>query len=136
PESAIEDAVLESRGAVCGPHGFPCWVAASLRLGAGMPDLSVVGFREEVRQLEGHSFWSVPVVSYLRVVRRASPASLAKRLAWQLDFAEQILDQLTEANIVTSDGGIFALEEPWRDILPEVVTVEAKVSHWRRAVEQ
>lgn len=136
PEAEIEDAVLDSRAAVCGPHGFPSWVAASLRLGAGMPDLSIVGFREEVRQIEGHTYWSVPVVAYLRVVRRATPARVAVRLAWDRDFAEQVLDALAEAGIASGESGVFTLNEPWRDILPEVVTVEAKVSHWRRAVEQ
>jgi len=136
PEAEIEDAVLASRDAVCALHGFPSWVAASLRLGAGMPDLSIVGFREELRQIEGQSYWSVPVISYLRVVRRATPATVANRLAWDLNFAEQLLNDLTEARIATLDSGVFALQEPWRDILPEVITVEAKVSHWRRAVEQ
>lgn len=136
PEAHLEDAVVGSRTSLVASRDLPYWIAGSLPIGAGFPDLALVGFRDEVARFSDVSAWSVNVVAYLRVVGRASVNTISDRMGRSITYIESLLGDLLDAEIVCRNDGIFGLAAPWRDILPEVVTVEAKVSHWRRAVAQ
>ena len=46
------------------------------------------------------------------------------------------LTALINAKVVSESPEGFSLEPAWRTILPEVVSIEAKVSNWRKAVSQ
>ena len=46
------------------------------------------------------------------------------------------LDRLRGLRAVNRRGTAYSIAPRWRDILAEVVTIEAKVSKWRRAVQQ
>jgi hypothetical protein len=48
----------------------------------------------------------------------------------------ELLDDLVGIGVVSKQNHSYSLDATWRDILPEIVTVEAKVSNWRRAVDQ
>src|SRR5436305_1702578 len=46
------------------------------------------------------------------------------------------LGSLEDVNVISSGGGVFSLAPIWREILPEVVTIEVKVKNWAGAVRQ
>lgn len=136
PEAAIEDAVACSVPNLFAASDLGCWMAGSLPVGAGMPDLAVVGFRPEVLALSDLDSWGANLLGYLRAVGRARLDTIAHRMRKSPSFIEVIVEELCEAQAIADYGKVFGLIDPWADILPEIVTVEAKVSDWRRAVTQ
>lgn len=136
PESLLEDAVLESSLVLEPKPGFEYWVGGAVPLGAGIPDLTLVGFRPEVLDASSLDGWCTHLLAYLRSVPRASACTMATRLARPLGFINSRLAELDEAKAVTRRGDVFRLSARWRNILPDVVSVEAKVSDWRGAILQ
>jgi hypothetical protein len=49
---------------------------------------------------------------------------------------EDVVSGLRAAGIVQGSGNSFSLEKWSRDVLEDVITIEAKVSDWRRAMVQ
>lgn len=137
PELALEDAVAQSGPAMLLDGDDEHWTAGSLPLGAGMPDLTFVSYDPEVVVgLVGKCARAIDVMAYLRVVHEARTDTIARRTKRPVRLIERLLDELVEAEVVESDGDNFGLSEAMRNALPEVVTVEAKVSHWNAALSQ
>lgn len=136
PESEIEDAVAHRIPELFGESDLPVWTAGSVPIGAGRPDLVVVCYRPRVLDLAGVEMPAVHVLAYLRAVRWARLETIAERLGQSTDAVSQCLDRLVEIEVVAATSDTYSLEPVWREILPEVVTIEVKVAHWRRAVQQ
>lgn len=101
-----------------------------------MPDLAVVVFRAQPTELEVLTGTGAQVLAYLRTVRCASADRIAARLCVHSASVQATLGDLTERKIVDCVSGSYRLESAWRRPLREVVSIEAKVSDWRRAVAQ
>jgi hypothetical protein len=76
------------------------------------------------------------ILAYLRAVGRARLDTITSRLRQPREIIIRRLDGLVTAEAVSNNSNTFSLLPRWRDILPEIVTVEAKVSNWRKAVDQ
>lgn len=136
PENAIEDAVAASACALFSGEDAGFWIAGSPTLGAGMPDLAVVVFRRQPTELESVSGAGAQVLAYLRTVRWACADRIAARLCVDGASVQATLSDLADRKMVGCVSGAYRLETAWRQPLREVVSVEAKVSDWRRAVAQ
>jgi len=136
PEAAIEDAVAGWIPQVFGVDGLDSWTAGSLPIGAGIADLILVSYDSEVLVLSQVECSSIHPLAYLRVVGSARLDTIAMRLRQPERALRCCLEGLVEADVLWRAGNAFSLSPSWRDILPAVVTVEAKVSDWRRAVVQ
>ena len=136
PEALIEAAVARSLGGILARSANPTWMAGSLPLGAGMPDLLAVTWEPRVLALADPSIADASILAYLRAVGCARLDTIVKRLGRSSANVSSVLEGLIGAAVLVRDSGRFALEPVWRHILPEIVAVEAKVSDWRRAFAQ
>ena len=135
PECAIEDRVIEQLPALFESE-LPVWIAGSVPLGAGMPDLILTTYQALVARLAGAGAVETNILAYLRVVHRARPHTIATRLRLSPRTANRRIAALSEAQALTGCAGAVALTPACRDLLPKVTAIEVKVDNWQRAVSQ
>ena len=135
PEAIIQDVVTERI-----PELFSAmprwWTAASLPLGAGIPDLVVVSYNPQVFALAKVDLTDSQILAYLRAVGSANLETIAERMGASTKRVSRSLAVLVEAAAVLTTSESFTLSPIWRDILPEIITIEVKVSNWQKALEQ
>lgn len=118
-----------------GQHDY--WTAAYLPLGAGIPDLVVVAYNPRVFALANVDLSDAQILAYLRAVGRARLETIAERVGSPPKVISRRLETLVDAEAITrASNDLFVLSPIWRDILPEILTIEVKVSNWQRAVAQ
>ena len=137
PELRIEDAVVSKLTDIFERTDWPLWVGGSVPIGAGFPDIVSVWYDPQVVTLGDFHTADGHILAYLRSVRRATLATIATRLQFPTQQLEDRIRQLeASAAVDRSTRNAFAIATAWREILPEVVTVEAKVSDWQAALQQ
>ena len=135
PEAVIQDSVVESIPELF-RLGKNSWAAASVPLGAGMPDLVIVSYDPRVFALASVDMTDAHILAYLRAVGKARLGTIARRMGTSPEKLGSRLFNLVEAKAVATSADTFFLRPSWRRILPEIITVEIKVSKWQRAIEQ
>ena len=136
PEAVIEEAVADRLADFVSSDARVVLAAGSPPIGGGLPDLIVVSCEQEVFALAHVSLLAAEILAYLRAVRRANIDTITERVRRPRAVILRSLDELTEVKAVQRGGNAFSLNQVWREIMPEVVTIEAKVSKWRYAVSQ
>jgi hypothetical protein len=136
PEVQLENVVAERIPDLFGGGAHPMWTAGSVPIGAGRPDLVVVSYRPEVLALADLEMPNAHVLAYLRAAGSARLGTLTDRMRRPRQTLIRCVNGLVELDIVSRDAEILSLSPQWREILPEVVTIEVKVTDWRRAVDQ
>lgn len=136
PEIVIENAVARRVPDLVQNNEHPLWTAGSLSIGAGAPDLVVVSCDPQVIALAHIEMPTAHVLAYLRAVGRARLETISSRTGRPQELILRCLHGLVEVDAVSTNEDTFSLSPHWREILPEIITVEAKVSNWRKAVEQ
>jgi hypothetical protein len=136
PESIIQDLVAKRISSFITTTDAHIWSAASLPLGAGVPDLVVASYHREVLALANVDIPHSEILAYLRVVGRARPETIAERLRTPEKAVRKRLEALVDARALSVSDDVFILPPLWKNILPEIVTIEVKVSNWQRAIEQ
>jgi len=133
PESRLEDAVADRIPAL-----FPetCWAGGSVPVGAGVPDLVIVRCEPKVFALANVPLPNAQILAYLRAVGSARASTIANRIGQPEPVIIRCLDGLIEVQAVAAEASAYRLSPEWREILPEIATVEVKVANWRKAVEQ
>jgi hypothetical protein len=117
-------------------RGENSWTAASLPLGAGVPDLVVVSYDPQVFALAHVDLTDSQILAYLRAVGKARLETIAERMGTSPEKLSPRLYTLVDAEAVQTSAETFFLSPSWRQILPEIITIEVKVSKWQRAIEQ
>lgn len=135
PELAIEDAVLQSLDRLFSFHRTERWTGGSVPIGSGLPDVISVRYRPQISNLLAVTTVDRQIISYLRG-RSATLETIADNLRYTITTAEESLSKLQELGIVETFGTLFEVTDAYCDILPEVITVEAKVKDWRGALQQ
>ena len=135
PEALIQDVVVDNLPRILNPT-MDSWTAASLPLGAGIPDLVVVSYEPQVFALASVELEGAEILAYLRAVGKARLDTIAERMGGSPGILSRRLYNLVEAEAVVSSSNTFSLTPVWRQILPEIVTIEIKVANWQRAIEQ
>lgn len=136
PESLIQETLEKRVHSFIGPSATDIWTAAALPIGAGVPDLVVASYHRDVLALAQVDISHSAILAYLRVVGRARLETIAERLQMPEKAAQKRLEALLDARVLSVLDSVFVLPAPWKDILPEIVTIEVKVADWKRAVEQ
>lgn len=111
------------------------WVGGSLPLGASEPDLLAANYSIELNEARQIDNLEIELLAYLRAVREARIDTIASRLRMTLEDAESRVSKLSAIGALTRTSTV-ALTRHWRNVLPEVLTIEVKVSNWRRALVQ
>jgi len=135
PEALMQDVVVHRIPELFCPSPNS-WTAASLPLGAGVPDLVVVSYDPQVFALAHVDLTDAQILAYLRAVGKARLDTIAERMGTSPEKLSSRLSNLVEAEAIAASANTFSLAPPWRHILPEIITIEVKVSNWQRAVEQ
>lgn len=136
PEVVIEKAVADRLEDFVSSEDKTVMAVGSPRIGGGLPDLIVVSCEQEVFALAHIEMPSTEILAYLRAVRHASVDTIAKRVGRPKSVIVRCIDELVEVEAIQGGNNAFSLNQNWREILPEIVTIEAKVEKWRDAVTQ
>jgi hypothetical protein len=135
PEALMQDVVVDHIPKILNPTN-DTWTAASLPLGAGVPDLVIVTYMPQVLALANVELEDAEILAYLRAVGKARLDTIAERIGGSPSILSRRLYSLVEAEAIVSSSNTFSLTPVWRQILPEIVTIEIKVANWQRAIEQ
>lgn len=135
PEAVMQDVVVNNIPELFSPKKH-CWAGASIPLGAGIPDLVVVSYNPQVFSLSNVDLADAQILAYLRAVGKARLSTIAERMRRSPEQLSGRLYQLVDAEAVAETKNTFSLSPAWRQILPDIITVEIKISNWQRAVEQ
>lgn len=135
PESLIEDAVLDRASSFFYVRNRLMCVLGSRQIGNGLPDLTIISCRPRIRSLPELSGDQALLLGYLRIVDRATPATLSRKLQIPESRVERSLELLTANAMVEISKLSYRLRSSWQDVL-EVATVEAKNTDWKRAIAQ
>jgi hypothetical protein len=136
PELAIEDAVARSAPMLFQANSLGLWTGGSIPLGAGRPDLVVVACDPTIAALANAAIEDAEILAYLRAVGRASSSTISARTGRSEKDIAHSLESLEGIEAVEGDRGIYTVGDRYREVLPEVMTIEAKVSDWRTAIQQ
>lgn len=136
PEIEIEDAVARCIPDLFPSNGDPRWTAGSLTIGSGMPDLLIASYEPQLFALAHVEMPDAQILAYLRAVRHARMETIAERVGRPHQTVIRCLDGLVKAKAISSGSQTFSMSPKWRSILPEITTVEAKVTNWKKAVDQ
>ncbi|RZM19831.1 MAG: hypothetical protein EOO88_36970 [Pedobacter sp.] len=136
PEIRIEDAVAKHVPNLFLRDDIPFWAGGSVPIGAGMPDLLIASYNPEVFALAQIGLPDTQILGYLRAVKNARLETIVERVGKPKRMVTRCLNDLVEMDAIKSGPQTFALSPKWRTLLPEITAVEAKVSNWRRAIEQ
>lgn len=135
PEQELADRLLAGFSRVIGGDtGW--WLASSLPLGAGLPDLIAARDNGALSGVRALGRDAVEVLAYLRAVGAARRETIASRLRLPLCSVDVTANFLSEEGAVELRADVLRLTPTWRKVLREVVAVELKVSHWRGALLQ
>jgi hypothetical protein len=135
PESLIEDAVLNRANSFFYARNRLMCVLGSRQIGNGLPDLTVISCRPRVRSLPELSSDQALLLGYLRIVDRATPGTLSRKLQIPAPRVERSLELLAANAMVDISKFSYRLRRSWQDVL-DVATVEAKNTDWKRAIAQ
>lgn len=136
PEAELQHAVSEKLNELFPRSTEPVWVGGSVPLGAGLPDIVRAVYEPELTGLVDADQFTLAVIAYLRAAGRARVETVSTRVGKSVNLVEQQLLYLERARIVAADGHSYSLTETWKNILIEVISIEVKVSDWRKALQQ
>lgn len=136
PESVIENTVADQITNLFPSKTHTLWTAGSPSIGAGMPDLVVVVCEPQVFVLAEVEIPTIQILAYLRVVGCARLDTIVERVGIPQKTTVRCLNGLVEVEAVSMVRDKYSLLPIWRQILPEIITIEVKVKNWKRAVEQ
>lgn len=136
PELIFEDLLTSKLPSMFQTINDPLWAGTSLSVGAGRPDIMVVTFRPNLLKLTKTGNSEIQIMSYLRSVNMAKVSTIAERTLQPIKSIKQSLETMIENDTVQKIGSSFKLNSEWRNILPEIICIEVKVSHWKRAITQ
>ncbi len=113
PEALIQDVVVDNLPRLLNPTK-DSWTAASLPLGAGIPDLVVVSYEPQVFALANVELDDAEILAYLRAVGKARFDTIAERIGGSPSILSRRLYNLVEAEAVVSSSNTFSLTPIWR----------------------
>jgi hypothetical protein len=133
----MQDAVARGIPQLWSSDSTPVWTAASLPVGAGIPDLVAASYSPQVFALAQLEKSNPYLLAYLRAAGPARIETIAARIGVSTRSASRQVGELVAAQVVINvSKTAFVLSPIWRHILPEVITIEVKVSDWQTAVKQ
>jgi len=136
PEAELQGIIAKALPDLIDSSGSRVWAGSSLPIGAGLPDLLAATYRPQVEMIAALSSQHLAIIAYLRSVSKAKLDTIADRVAAPVSRVSTCVECLLEIQVIRRIGNSFRLYDEWRDVLPEVVAIEVKVSDWRRGVQQ
>lgn len=136
PELAVEDAVVNHIPQFFSNNYERSWMAGSVPIGAGLPDLVVTSYNLDVLKLAQIEASNCRILAYLRMTKCADIESLMRVVKIPRKKVNIQIEWLLDEKVIFSKSKGYFLCPTWSKILPEIVTIEAKVTDWQKAVAQ
>ena len=136
PELAIENAVANCSRSLFTKGSGSSWIGGSMPIGAGMPDLLVVSYKSEISSFENPNVLDDNILGYLRTVNFVGIETISERIGESRETVSYKLKYLEKYKIVLRSKRNYRLLPIWRNILPQVIAIEAKVKNWQVAIKQ
>lgn len=136
PELIVEDAVVKHIPQLFSNNFERSWTAGSVPIGAGLPDLIIASYNPDVLKLSQIEVSNCRILAYLRMARFADLESLMRVVKIPRKKANVQIEWLLDEKVIFSKSKGFFLCPIWSKILPEIITIEAKVTDWQKAINQ
>jgi hypothetical protein len=136
PEVLLEDAVSSYLPSLLDASCNFMWAAGSMSIGAGKPDLIIASFNPVVYNLRDIHIHNLYILACLREIGKANPKTIASKIGKTTDEILSASKPLIEKGIVINKSDNLFISKEWKNILPTIIAVEAKVSKWQEAVNQ
>lgn len=136
PEQKIENTTVLNLAKLFKTECNLLWIGGSVPLGAGIPDVVAAVFKPELLNLSQIKQPYLGILSYLRSHGKAKEGTIAKRLSLSSKVVSSQLGMFQEIGAVYETEGVYRMQDSWKSIIQEVVSIEAKVSDWKRAARQ
>lgn len=136
PESAIQSILANNLQSLFPYEGKSSWLAGSVPIGAGIPDLILAVYEPSVFALANSDISTTKILAFLRSVKCARLDTIIQRVQKPKRVIEQEIDKLLTSQIVMCESDVFYISPLWKEILPEIITIEVKVSNWKKAIQQ
>lgn len=136
PEQKIENTTVLNVAKLFKTDCNLLWLGGSVPLGAGIPDVVAAVFKPELLNLSQIENPCLGILSYLRSSGSVKESTIVKRLSLPKKIVSSQLEMFQEIGAVGETGGVYRMQESWKNLIQEVVSIEAKVSDWKRAAQQ
>ena len=104
--------------------------------GAGIPDIVAAIFKPQLLNLARTTKPNISIVSYLRTTGLAKKDTIARKLLLSSGAIESQLEMYQEIGVIQKINNAYCMQDSWKNLISEIVSVEAKVSNWKRAANQ
>ena len=112
------------------------WTGYSVPIGAGLPDLLLAICKPQIFALSKLKIAPDNILSYLRAVRNVRLETISKRIGYSEKVIIKYINDLIELEIVDQNNNTFFLKPEWRNIIPELISIEVKVANWKKVIDQ
>ncbi len=136
PELAIEDSALQCCPDLLCKPASAYWAGSYVPLGAGIPDIVLASYEDEVFALQQADPIAALILGYLRTVNRVCVKTLCQRIPKAERAVLKSLYRLIDEQVVLQHGSLLKIAPAWKHILPEIIAIEAKVKDWKTVVIQ
>lgn len=101
-----------------------------------MPDLLAATYQPQVTKIGSVSTKHISIIAYLRSVYQARLETIAQRVNFPITETSRCVEALLDVHIISRIENSYRLDDEWKEVLPEVVAIEVKVSDWKRGLQQ
>lgn len=136
PEQKIENTTVLNMSKLLKSECNLLWIGGSVPLGAGMPDIIAAIFKPQLLNLARALNPNISILSYLRTTGIAKKETIAKKLLLSSGAIESQLEVYQEIGAIQKINDTYCMQNSWKNLFPEIVSVEAKVSNWKSAANQ
>lgn len=136
PEQKIENTTVLNMAKLLKSEGNLLWIGGSVPLGAGIPDIVAAIFKPHLLNLAPTTKPNISILSYLRTTALAKKDTIARKLLLSSGAIESQLEVYQEIGAIQKIDNAYCMQDSWKNVISEIVSVEAKVSNWKRAANQ
>ncbi len=136
PEQKIENTTVLNMAKLLKAESNLLWIGGSVPLGAGIPDIVAAVFKPYLLNLARTTKPNISMLSYLRTTGLARKDTIARKLLLSSGAIESQLEVYQEIGAIQKINNAYCMRASWKNLISEIVSVEAKVSNWKRAANQ
>lgn len=113
------------------------WLGFDVPVGSGVPDIAFVSYSKSFENRFRPEAVDADLLAFIRSSGETALESMVSRFRNSVpEEIESRLSKLAYAGLISSDNGRYTLGSWWGQNEIKLVTIEAKVSHWKKAVAQ
>ena len=136
PEQKIENTTVLNMAKLLKSEGNLLWIGGSVPLGAGIPDIVAAIFKPQLLDLARTTKPNISIVSYLRTTGLVKKDTIARKLLLSSGSIKSQLEEYQEIGVIQKINNSYCMQDSWKNLISEIVSVEAKVSNWKSAANQ